>query len=92
MFSDTRGVERGVATSKNVGVENDSHFRRANVIHRFVNGIELIAAAVFCLVSESIQSASQTFCAQTPVISRWRWMGMQRDDTDFLVVTQMAAE
>jgi hypothetical protein len=50
-------------------------------MHRFINGgVKLIAAGVSGLVGESIQSASQTFCAQTPFISRWRWVRMKRHD------------
>jgi hypothetical protein len=63
------------------------------VIHRFINsGSKLIAADVFGLFGESIQSASQTFCAQTPVISRWRWMRMERHNAHLFVITQIAAE
>jgi hypothetical protein len=48
----------------------------ADVIHRF---IKLIAADVSGLVVErSIQSTSQTFCAQTPVISDVRPYGIHR--------------
>jgi hypothetical protein len=63
------------------------------VIHRFINGgIKLIAANVSGFVCESIQSASQTFRAPTPLISRWRRMGTERHNTHFFVVRQIAAE
>jgi hypothetical protein len=63
------------------------------VIHPFINGgIKLIAADISGLVGESIQSASQRFCAQTPLVSRWRWMGMARHNAHLFVVTQIAAE
>jgi hypothetical protein len=63
------------------------------VIHRFVNGgIKLIAADVSGLVGESLQSASQMFCAQTSVIPRWGWMRMKRHNAHLFVVTQIAAE
>jgi hypothetical protein len=48
------------------------------VIHRFINsGVKLIAAGSSGFVGESIQSASQTSCDQMPLISRWRWMGIE---------------
>lgn len=53
------------------------------MIHRFINGaIKLIAANVSGLVGESIQSASQTFCALTPLISS---SGSAADDPDILL-------
>jgi hypothetical protein len=62
------------------------------LIHRFINSGIDIAAAVSGFVGESIQSASQTHCAQTPLISRWRWMGVERHNAHLFVVAQIAAE
>jgi hypothetical protein len=63
------------------------------VIHGFIHGgIKLIAVGVSGLVGDAIQSASEAFCAQAPLISRWRWMGTERHNAHLFVVAQIAAE
>jgi hypothetical protein len=58
-----------------VRIKDDAISGESGCDSRFINGgVNVIAAAVSGFVAESMQSASQTFCAHTPLIVGWRWM------------------